>query len=168
MGGKCVVVAVLRGQVLTASLAMPAELSGVSRSLHIGHVEATVSPCEPGIAEIVIDNGEGLFSEARIDVVRPQRPTLVQVLVRVDDGRHGGLLRGQYGRSLTMMSWAGGGNGTTCRHVAVRAATKYPDDWFVGLGWVSGSECAHVERPGSLGVRCWRHSDGPGETNGVT
>lgn len=85
---KGLVVAVLGGQVLTAPLAMPTQSGGVTGELHVGDVQAAVSPGEPRVAEFVIDDGEGIVSDAGVDVLRPQRPAFIQVLVGVDDGRH--------------------------------------------------------------------------------
>ena len=67
---------------------MAAQHGGVAGNLHVGHVEALSPPREPRIAELVVDDGQGLVPESRVDVLRPQRPALVQVLVRVDDDRH--------------------------------------------------------------------------------
>ena len=56
--------------------------------LDVGHLETLAPPREPWVAELVIDDGQGLVFEGGVDVLGPQRPALVQVLVRVDDDRH--------------------------------------------------------------------------------
>ena len=86
--GKRVVVGVLGRQLLAAALSVATDGSGVPGQLHVGQDEPTVSPGEPGIAQLVVDDGQGLIGEVRVDVVGPQRPALEEVLVRVDDGAH--------------------------------------------------------------------------------
>ena len=58
--GRALVVAVLRREVLPAPLSIPPDGLGVARELHIGQVEASATPAEPGVSELVVDDGQGL------------------------------------------------------------------------------------------------------------
>ena len=75
--GELLVVAVLGRELVATALAIAAEHGGVAGDLDVGHVEVLAPPREPRIAQLVVDDGEGLVGEGGIDVIRPQRPALV-------------------------------------------------------------------------------------------
>src|SRR6478752_7711402 len=82
------VVVVLGRQAVPAPLAKPPEGCGIARILDVGDVETAITPRQPRIAELVVDNGQRLVPEARIDGLRPHLPRLVQVLIGIDHGSH--------------------------------------------------------------------------------
>ena len=87
---------------LATALSVATDGSRVPRTLHVGQVEPTASPGQPGIAQVVVDDGQGLIGEVRVDVVGPQRPGFEEVLVRVDDGAH----RDQCNCRAPAVSWS--------------------------------------------------------------
>ncbi len=69
-------------------LAHVAELGGLTRDAARGRGRAGVPPRQPRVAELVVDDGEGVMTLRRIDVLGPQRAGLEEVLIRIDDGHH--------------------------------------------------------------------------------
>src|SRR5436309_3570338 len=62
------------------------DLLGLRRSLDLRQVQAPSSPHEPGVAEVVVLDGEGIGPELGVDVVGPHGPRLVEMLIAIDEG----------------------------------------------------------------------------------
>jgi hypothetical protein len=57
----------------------------VTRLVDVRDLEALSPPRQPGVPELVVLQGQGVGAMTGVDVVRPQRAGLVQVLVGIDD-----------------------------------------------------------------------------------
>ena len=73
---------------MTAPLAIPTQGGGVTGNLYVGQAKTLVMPGEPGIAELVVDDGEGFVPLRGVDVIGPEGAALVEMLVGVDHRGH--------------------------------------------------------------------------------
>ena len=61
---------------------------GFTWELHVTNRKHFVPPHHANVAERVIDEANRIVAHRRVDVLLPQSPVLVEVLIRVDDA-HG-------------------------------------------------------------------------------
>lgn len=78
-----------------------AKLRRLSRVLYVSQRQLLVTPPEPRVAQVVVDDGKGLAAQCGVDVVAPQRARFEEVLIGIDDRDH---QRSLYPRAPTV-SW---------------------------------------------------------------
>ena len=85
VGGQRLVVDVVGRLPRPAPTVQLADRRGVPRDLDVGRPDPATGPGQPGMTEVVVDDGQRVVPPGRLDVVGPERAGLVEVLVDIDD-----------------------------------------------------------------------------------